>query len=64
VCGSARADVAFGFFEFLLFCGTAFFSVRDVLKTGFSIRRPGRGGASSGSSAPPAGPQMKESQMA
>lgn len=60
VCGSARADVAFGFFEFALWIGSGFFAVRDLMKTGFSLGRGGRGS----SSAPPAGPQMKESQMA
>ncbi|KAH6656660.1 membrane-associating domain-containing protein [Truncatella angustata] len=61
VCGSARADVAFGAFEFLLWTGTAFFAVRDMMKTGFSFRRRGAAGAGQ---APLGGPQMKEAQLA
>ncbi|KAI1844155.1 hypothetical protein JX265_002928 [Neoarthrinium moseri] len=57
VCGSARADVAFGAFEFLVWGVTSFFAVRDNLKGGFNFRR-NRG------QAPLAGPQMKESQLA
>ncbi|ETS77532.1 hypothetical protein PFICI_11406 [Pestalotiopsis fici W106-1] len=59
VCGSARADVAFGAMEFLAWTGTAVFSVRDAMKGGFNLRR--RGGASS--SAPVGGSQMKEAQL-
>lgn len=60
VCGSARADVAFGGFEFLLFAATTFFAVRDGMKGGFNIRLGRRGGGQ----APSADQQMKESQMA
>lgn len=60
VCGSARADVAFGAFEFLIWVGTAFFAVRDLMKGGFNMRLGRRGGGQ----APPVGPQMKEAQLA
>ncbi|KAK6066245.1 hypothetical protein SCUP234_02391 [Seiridium cupressi] len=60
VCGSARADVAFGALEFLIWVATAFFAVREVMKGGFNLRLGRRGGGQ----APLGGPQMKEAQMA
>ncbi|KAK6197151.1 hypothetical protein LQW54_010893 [Pestalotiopsis sp. IQ-011] len=58
VCGSARADVAFGALQFLAWTGTAVFAVRDLMKGGFSMpRRAGSG------SAPAGGSQMKEAQL-
>lgn len=63
VCGAARADVAFGAFEFCLWGASAVLNGREIFKGGF--RRPGglkMGGSSS--SAPQSGPQMKEAQLA
>ncbi|KAK8130170.1 hypothetical protein PG999_002550 [Apiospora kogelbergensis] len=66
VCGAARADVAFGAFEFALWGATAVFMGKDVFKSGFrgGLKLGGSGAASSSGSAPQAGPQMKEAQLA
>lgn len=66
VCGAARADVVFGAFEFALWGATAVFMGKDVFKSGFrsGLKLGGSGAASSSGSAPQAGPQMKEAQLA
>ncbi|KAI0137350.1 membrane-associating domain-containing protein [Xylariales sp. AK1849] len=58
VCGAARADVAFGAIEFLVWTASAIFTAREVFKGGFNFRRQG------GRQAPLVGPQMKEAQLA
>ncbi|ORY64047.1 membrane-associating domain-containing protein [Pseudomassariella vexata] len=57
VCGAAKADVAFGVMEFLLWGVSAVLMGKDVFKMGFNFRKSGR-------QAPLEGPQMKESQLA
>ncbi|KAI1156489.1 membrane-associating domain-containing protein [Nemania diffusa] len=52
VCSAARADVAFGIFEFLLWAATTYFAGKDVFKKGF--RR------SKNTQAPLGAPPMKE----
>ncbi|TGJ78347.1 hypothetical protein E0Z10_g10417 [Xylaria hypoxylon] len=52
VCGAARADVAFGIFEFLLWVASTVLTSRDVFKKG--IRR------SNNTQAPLGAPPMKE----
>jgi hypothetical protein len=60
VCGAARADVAFGAFEFLLWAASCAFTVMETSKKGaFSFRRSGNRGQ-----APLGGSQMKEAQLA
>ncbi|KAI1083841.1 membrane-associating domain-containing protein [Whalleya microplaca] len=51
VCGSARADIAFGAFEFLLWTGSAVLMGKDVFSKG--LRRPN-------TQSPLSAPQMKE----
>lgn len=54
VCGAARADVAFGIFEFLLWAATTYLASRDILRKGKGLRR------SSDTQAPLGKPPMKE----
>ncbi|KAI0025769.1 membrane-associating domain-containing protein [Xylariomycetidae sp. FL0641] len=66
VCGSAKADIAFGAFEFLLWSVSSFFMGREVFKSGLSgLGLPSlKFGRHPKSQAPLSPPQMKESPPA
>ncbi|KAI2632003.1 membrane-associating domain-containing protein [Hypoxylon sp. NC1633] len=57
VCGSARASIAFGAFEFMLWTASAIIMGKEVVRSGFVLRRPG-------AKAPLSVPEMKQAPVA